>query len=421
VKLRQSPETMRHRNLYIAPILQTSLAEMPRRSSGGSAGQREPSAVPPFNQRETLCDYAPWAILMNKRMGGRRAHRQAACAASIIATLLHPHQCAAFCAGPPRAPQLHRSYVPGGSRCAVSSLRMGDAPNIHFCEAEVVSNTNVADLPGSRLLRIKAADKSNAQYSPGHVLALRIPNVTPQVIEGKHGDGTTAPYTITSCNQATGVFDILYRVIEGGRVTSHLNKLKRSSPILFGGKFKVPVAEGINPAAEHVLCLSTGVGIGPVYGFAKQELASTERSVSIYGGFRDVRDIALQEELQDLVQQYPQRLEFMPCISSLRDERYPAPMGFEGLRGRVTDVVPMLLDAHVLASGRVHVHLIGNGGMVNQMKAALLQVGLPPEALTQEIYFNHKETPSATEIAQVVAALEAPPVTPATTWAGAET
>ena len=50
-------------------------------------------------------------------------------------------------------------------------------------------------------------------------------------------------------------------------------------------------------------------------------------------------------------------------------------MGFEGLRGRVTDVVPMLLDAHELASGRVHVHLIGNGGMVNQMKAALLQVG----------------------------------------------
>lgn len=354
-------------------------------------------------------------------MGRRRAAGVAACAASIIATLLHPPLCAAFCAGPPGAPPWHRSYAPGGSRCAVSSLRMGDAPDIHFCAAEVVSNTNVADLPGSRLLRIKPADKSIAQYSPGHVLALRIPNVTPQILEGKHGDGTTAPYTITSCNQATGVFDILYRVIEGGRVTSHLNKLKRSSPILFGGKFKVPVAEGIAPAAEHVLCLSTGVGIGPIYGFAKQELASTERSVSIYGGFRDVRDIALQEELQDLVQHYPQRLEFVPCISSLRDERYPAPMGFEGLRGRVTDVVPMLLDAHELASGRVHVHLIGNGGMVNQMKAALLQVGLPPEALTQEIYFNHKETPSATEIAQVVAALKAPPVTPATTWAGAET
>ena len=34
-------------------------------------------------------------------------------------------------------------------------------------QGEVVSNSNVADLPGSKLLRIKAADKKHASYRPG--------------------------------------------------------------------------------------------------------------------------------------------------------------------------------------------------------------------------------------------------------------
>ena len=49
---------------------------------------------------------------------------------------------------------------------------MGGSPEINFSEAEVISNSNVADLPGSKLLCMKAADKSKAQYSPGHVSAI---------------------------------------------------------------------------------------------------------------------------------------------------------------------------------------------------------------------------------------------------------
>ena len=134
----------------------------------------------------------------------------------------------------------------------------------------------------------------------------------------------------------------------------HLSKLKRKSSVLFGGKFKVPICEGIAPGATHVICISTGVGVGPVYGFAQEEMAvalpqqqqqqqqQQRRRVSIFAGFRDVRDIAMQEEMEELAGRFPEFVRWVPCVSSLRDDRYPLPMGFEGLRGRVTDAVPQV-------------------------------------------------------------------------------
>ena len=285
-----------------------------------------------------------------------------------------------------------------------------------------MSNQNVADTYGSKLLRIKAADKSRAEYRPGHVLALRIPNVEEEHTPGKHGDGRTGPYTIMSCDTKRGIFSILYRVVEDGRMSQRLDKAARNSPILFGGKFKVPIGDGIAPGAEHVIGISTGVGLGPLVGFAEEELAGTDRRVTLFGGFRDVSDIVLQDELDELAREYPDRFVFMPCISSLRDERYPLPAGLEGLRGRVTEAAPRVMDANAIVSGRVHVHLIGNGAMVNLMRKALQQMGMPRENITDEIYFNHKEEPSERLIAELVRSLEAQALSfQQLQWNGAET
>jgi hypothetical protein len=58
------------------------------------------------------------------------------------------------------------------------------------------------------------------------------------------------------------VYSVLFRAIEGGRMSQSLDKLSRKAPILFGGKFKVPIREAIAPAAQQVVCISTGVGLG---------------------------------------------------------------------------------------------------------------------------------------------------------------
>jgi len=47
-------------------------------------------------------------------------------------------------------------------------------------------------------------------------------------------------------------------------------QLRRKGKVMFGGKFKVPIAHAIAASAEHILCISTGVGLGPLLGFAQE-------------------------------------------------------------------------------------------------------------------------------------------------------
>lgn len=49
-----------------------------------------------------------------------------------------------------------------------------------------------------------------------------------------------------------------------------------------------------------------------------------------------------QDEVEELADKYGDKFAFVPCISSLRDDRYPLPDGFAGLRGRVSDIVPQV-------------------------------------------------------------------------------
>ena len=328
--------------------------------------------------------------------------------------------CAAFCALVHRHPGV---TVDKRFLCA-RSTRMAAMDQIDWQDGVVLSNQNVADVSGSQMLRIQAADKESARsYKPGHVLALRIPNVAVETpAPGKHGDGCTSPYTVAACDARKGVLSIVFRIVEDGRMSKKLGGLKRNSPILFGGQFKTPIRDGIAEDADHIVGISTGVGLGPLIGFAQEELAATGRRVTLFAGFRDLRDIVMQDEIDDLSAAFPGRFAFVPCISSLRDERYPMPAGFEGMRGRVSEATPLVLDGDALRSGGTHVHLIGNGGMVHLMREALSQLGVSAEKMTEEIYFNHKATPAAADVARVTASLAAPAASARELrWSGAET
>ena len=47
-------------------------------------------------------------------------------------------------------------------------------------------------------------------------------------------------------------------------------QLRRKGKVMFGGKFKRPIADAIAASAEHIVCVSTGVGLGPLLGFAQE-------------------------------------------------------------------------------------------------------------------------------------------------------
>ena len=45
-------------------------------------------------------------------------------------------------------------------------------------------------------------------------------------------------------------------------MSQRLDKLPRMSTILFGGKFKKAIGDGVAENTSHVICISTGVGLG---------------------------------------------------------------------------------------------------------------------------------------------------------------
>jgi hypothetical protein len=80
------------------------------------------------------------------------------------------------------------------------------------------------------------------------------------------------------------VYSVLFRAIEGGRMSQSLDKLSRKAPILFGGKFKVPIREAIAPAAQQVVCISTGVGLGVCVCVCACVRACVRAGVRVWGG-----------------------------------------------------------------------------------------------------------------------------------------
>ena len=258
------------------------------------------------------------------------------------------------------------------------------APDIDWQQGTVVSNDEVGR--GSRLLRIKSETSLN--YLPGHILGLEI----------EAGKG---PYTVTRATEDT--FDVVYRVLPLGRKTPSMAMLAPGAAVGFGGRFGTPIAEGIREGSERVVLLSTGVGVGPMLGYAEAALAEAAGpKLELYAGFRDRADVCCGEELDALL---GPRFAWTPCITLpwACTAAMLAPLKAEPEQGRVSRVAPPKIGA----TDATHFHLVGNGAMVKEVKQGLLDGGVAEEAVTTEVYFNGKAEPDAAVVEFVAEQLRA--------------
>lgn len=277
----------------------------------------------------------------------------------------------------------------GISRASTTQLQAeGGAPQYDRRSASVLSNSQVGK--GSYLIRVSPDDDDGAavDYEPGHVLALEIRNP-----DGKGDESASVaagqeymrgPYTVSRCDGNS--FDVMYRVV--GKKTEVFRAAEKGTHVQFGGKFKVPILEGIDKTdLERVVLISTGVGVGPMIGFVEQALQLPDDDlfakggrIELYAGFRDEEDACCVTTLDELAAAHPDRFSWTPVISSKV--------------GRTSDAKTLALIAEGLckvAPGSTHYHCIGNGSMVNEFKEGLAKAGVSEERLTLEMYFNHKE------------------------------
>ncbi|MGH7441591.1 MAG: ferredoxin--NADP reductase, partial [bacterium] len=136
----------------------------------------------------------------------------------------------------------------------------------------------------------------------------------------------------------------------------------------------------VDPTADGIVLVSTGTGIGPLYGFSQDALARDPKlPITLLAGFREPQDSCLRGELERLGAGHPN---FQWRFSLSEPDATWA-----GLRGRVTETLPDLLGP----VGKLHFHLVGNGNMVVELYEALMLAGLRDERVTSEIYFNYPE------------------------------
>jgi hypothetical protein len=304
--------------------------------------------------------------------------------------------------------------------------------------ARVVDSRAVCANGRSRLLRVacEPAALADEPYLPGHVLALELADAG--------GTPRRGPYTVSRAGSDT--IDVIYRVIDPAlpvladaphaaaraseRKTSLMAGAQPGDALAVGGRFKVPIWEGIaRSGLACVFLISSGVGVGPQLGAVEQlrrelELGGDREAppplVRLFAGYREEGDVACAAELDALVSACgldartgALRFDWVACLSegaeAAGDARAAQAGAARRARGRTTTAAPPLIrqamrqaDAPLSAC---HFHVIGRGSLVAEWSAALASVGVSEGRVSSEIYFGHRETHSDHAARSIAAAL----------------
>jgi len=203
-----------------------------------------------------------------------------------------------------------------------------------------------------------------------------------------------SPYCIVSPPNEERTFQLLVRLVPEGPLSYYLGALQPGDVIKFrgpSGRSMVPREDG-----TELVLLATGVGVGPLLALAQELLAAGfDRPIRLFWGLRLAEDICLLDELEELAAWSSRpgsagRFSYDITLSR-------PPPGWRGLAGRLTEAVPPLLAT----LGDKHFYLVGNGAMVEEMDAALSDLGVDEQLIYQEAYFNVRHRPDAATLAEI--------------------
>jgi ferredoxin-NADP reductase len=235
---------------------------------------------------------------------------------------------------------------------------------------------------GTVRMRFEVIDDEPFAFDPGQFVGIE---------HGFEGKGfRRSPYCILSPPSPDSEFELLVRVVEAGPLSQHLGSMTPGDTISFRG----PTGRSMVPQGDvlpELVLLATGVGIAPLYSLVHQLLRERnyERPITLYWGLRLVEDQCLMPELQALADRYTN---FRVEVSLSQP-----PPDWKGLRGRITETVPSLLPT----LGGKRFYLVGNGAMIEEMAAALSDMGVDSKSLYKEAYFNAKHRPAPTTVAAI--------------------
>lgn len=237
-------------------------------------------------------------------------------------------------------------------------------------QARLVARRRVADQTEEFVFAVSApaAGAGELRFRPGQFISVEV---------GRDGDGhpILRSYSIASPPERRGELCLILRLVEGGVGSRFFDALKPGEAVVFTG----PMGFFVNELAHSgdVVYVATGTGIAPILPMIEETLRRPEPGrVALFWGLRREADLFYQDELAALSARHPR----FSCQVYLSQ-----PQGFYRLRGRVTG--PVLETLPSLREPTFY--LCGNGAMIEELKAALIDRGVSRKRqIRSEAFFD---------------------------------
>ncbi|WP_436519803.1 1,2-phenylacetyl-CoA epoxidase subunit PaaE [Actinoplanes sp. HUAS TT8] len=192
--------------------------------------------------------------------------------------------------------------------------------------------------------------------------------------------------TYSICAPDGGAPRIGVREVPGGRVSGWIvhdlrpgDELEVAPP---SGTFTPDLTAG----GRHVL-IAAGSGITPVLSIAASLLRRASTEVVLLYGNRRTETVMFAEELADLKDRHPARLELVHVLS--REPREADLFSGRLDAARLRELLPLLIDVAAVD----HWWLCGPFGMVTDATAVLAEAGVAPERVHRELFWVDEAPP----------------------------
>jgi ring-1,2-phenylacetyl-CoA epoxidase subunit PaaE len=212
-------------------------------------------------------------------------------------------------------------------------------------------------------------------FRPGQSLTVRKP-----------GDAVDERRSYSICAPSGARPRIGVREVPGGLVSSWL-----VNEVRVGDRVEVAPPSGsftpdLQAGGRHVM-IAAGSGITPVLSIAASLLRNPEAQVSILYGNRRAETVMFADELADLKDAHPSRLELVHLLS--REAREVDLLSGRLDAEKLRTLLPLLLDVTAVE----HWWLCGPFGMVTDATEVLAAAGVAPERIHRELFWVDEAPP----------------------------
>lgn len=247
---------------------------------------------------------------------------------------------------------------------------MTAAPRFH--ELRVARVTPESDGAVAVALSVPSELRETFRFEPGQFLTLRT------TLDGQEVRRSYSICCPRSRLADPGELEVGIRVVDGGLFSTWAATALKAGDLLDAmppeGRFTVH-----RPRALHRVGFAAGSGITPILSIIASTLAEQPASkfTLVYGN-RRTASVMFNEALQDLKDQYPDRLTLIHILSRQSQE---APL----LEGRIDgDKVRAVITALLPVKSMDEVFICGPEGMIESTEAALLAAGVSAERIRTE-------------------------------------